>query len=485
MEKKEKSPKMSEESTLTPLTEGTPEPTEKPVLTTPPEETTNPMATDETTEPETKAEGVQSENEAVPVPNENEAVPVLNESEAVPVLNESGKKKKRKKKKRKRIDEYTAENDIKFRGPLSYRHLRMIAWVCLFIGQVGVIMTLVGKADPEVALKNGSIPQVLSVFQDMMMPFFLIATFATLLNGSRNFKSTILIYVGAVVLVYALFILFHDRYLVGVFMSLGETDRAAAMQSGDQMFRTLLGNGYWAFNIFLDLLLCTLFIYFLTYRPKKVFVGKKLIIFRLFALLPFLYEVASYTLKMFTSFGSFTMSPYLYPLLTTKPPMTFLVFIILSFFIKSREHIYIKRGKTHEDYFSFTQTRANSWQFSKFTALTLFLSGLLDIVLYFILLSAVSSKGASAATAEEAVAYTSTVAKAFSASGIGGSAGLIIAAPFVLLFSYTKSYKDTRFDIIFPIVAVFIFAVLYSECAYELITKYAQKIIAALSSLGG
>ncbi|MBR1624196.1 MAG: hypothetical protein IJ676_00480, partial [Clostridia bacterium] len=348
---------MSEESTLTPLTEGTPEPTEKPVLTTLPEETTEPMTTDETTEPETKAEGVQSENEAVPVPNENEAVPVPNESEAAPVPNESGKKKKRKKKKRKRIDEYTAENDIKFRGPLSYRHLRMIAWVCLFIGQVGVIMTLVGKADPEVALKNGSIPQVLSVFQDMMMPFFLIATFATLLNGSRNFKSTILIYVGAVVLVYALFILFHDRYLVGVFMSLGETDRTSAMQAGDQMFRTLLGNGYWSFNIFLDLLLCTLFIYFLTYRPKKVFVGKKLIIFRLFALLPFLYEVASYMLKMFASFGSFTMSPYLYPLLTTKPPMTFLVFIILSFFIKSREHIYIKRGKTHEDYLSFTQTR--------------------------------------------------------------------------------------------------------------------------------
>ena len=35
----------------------------------------------------------------------------------------------------KRMDEVTIENDIRYRGPLSYRHLRILAWVLLVVSQ--------------------------------------------------------------------------------------------------------------------------------------------------------------------------------------------------------------------------------------------------------------------------------------------------------------------------------------------------------------
>ena len=54
--------------------------------------------------------------------------------------------------------------------------------------------------------------------------------------------------------------------------------------------------GYYAFNIFLDMFLCTLLLFFADYRPKRFFKGKLLYLFRSFAILPVLYDAASVTL---------------------------------------------------------------------------------------------------------------------------------------------------------------------------------------------
>ena len=62
------------------------------------------------------------------------------------------KKKRGKRKKRLKFYQITPENDIKYRGPLSYRALRIAGWVCLAIAQVATIWSMVGKINPQTKL---------------------------------------------------------------------------------------------------------------------------------------------------------------------------------------------------------------------------------------------------------------------------------------------------------------------------------------------
>jgi len=78
--------------------------------------------------------------------------------------NVEDKPKKRRRKKRKKITEYTVENDIKYKAPLSYRHLRIAAWCFLLIACVGIIMELMGKANAEYAAKTSTAATIASTY---------------------------------------------------------------------------------------------------------------------------------------------------------------------------------------------------------------------------------------------------------------------------------------------------------------------------------
>ena len=46
------------------------------------------------------------------------------------------------KKKRVKLHETTQENDIRYIGPLTAQHFKILGWVCIVIAQVAVIMRL-------------------------------------------------------------------------------------------------------------------------------------------------------------------------------------------------------------------------------------------------------------------------------------------------------------------------------------------------------
>lgn len=377
-------------------------------------------------------------------------------------LQEGGKRKKRKK--RRKIDEYTLENDIRYRGPLSYMHLRMLAWAFLIIAQIGVLLSLGARFDANLGGKLGMFPDVLKMASDIMMPLFLMATFATILNGSKTFKSMLILYGGISVVIYLLFILAHEHYLAEFAAFVLETDRKSAIAVVDALLVSNTQSGYLAFNIFIDLFLCTLLAFGLIYRPKKYFQGKKIVWFRLLALVPILYEIASFTLKLLSAFGTIRISPYLFPLLTTKPPMTFVVFVVISLFIKMRERIYRKRGKTHEQYNEFLQTKANSWQFAKFAAIIMVVAGILDLIIHVALTIAVAMTEINVETTEEAATSLALLAEqAVLEAGVGGSGPLIVAAPIILLFSYTRKHKKSMLGLIIPVVAIVVILFIYLE----------------------
>lgn len=71
-----------------------------------------------------------------------------------------------------------------------------------------------------------------------------------------------------------------------------------------------------------------------------------------------------------------------YPLLTIKPPLSFVLFLTLVLFIKIRELRFRRRGKTKEEYRRFTKTNVNSWHFSVYASIMILITGIIDSVLF-------------------------------------------------------------------------------------------------------
>ena len=159
-------------------------------------------------------------------------------------------KKKKKRKRRRKIDEFTLDNDIRYRGPLSFVHLRMLAWAFLIIAQIGTLLALVAKYDAGVAEKVGTFAEVLKSASEIMMPLFLMATFATILNGTRSFKSMLTVYGGVSLVIILLFFLFHEHIIPSILGWFMETDRATTVETLDSVLMVLLGGTHLSFNIF-------------------------------------------------------------------------------------------------------------------------------------------------------------------------------------------------------------------------------------------
>ena len=49
-----------------------------------------------------------------------------------------------RKKKMIRLHETTQENDIRYRGPLTAQHFKILGWICIVIAQIAVILRLGG-----------------------------------------------------------------------------------------------------------------------------------------------------------------------------------------------------------------------------------------------------------------------------------------------------------------------------------------------------
>ena len=380
----------------------------------------------------------------------------------------------------KKLRKYDTENDIRYRGPLSYRAFKILGWICIALSQAAVLLTLGTSLDPSMAEVLGMPTTVLNLLSNMALPFMLIANFALILNASEGYGKQLARFGGISLAVVVGSVVLYRRYIVGsiaVFME--NRQEAAAFLSG--IFHMPSGAGYLSYNLFIDLFLCTLLLFFLNYRPKRLFTGKLLGLFRAFAVLPIAYEIASILLKMLAVEGKVALPLIVFPFLTVKPPMTFLVFVVLALFIKNRERIFRKNGKTHEDYQAFLQTNRNSFQFSRFTAIILAAAGILDIAAMFAVSAILSHH-----TAEGAELSMAFYLCRLHAMGLGQSVMLLLLSPLMLLFSYTRTHKNKTPDTFIPIAGVALIALIYIEGGYQLVQMVPDLLASNdLSGLGG
>lgn len=370
------------------------------------------------------------------------------------------RKERKAAKKLEKFNRLTGE-DISYRGPLSYRAFKALGWLCIVISQVVVLLNLEAKLDPTMVEYLSTPISVLGSIADLALPFLLIANFALILNHSEGYKSQLLRYGGLSAAIAIISIALFSRYAVGT-VAIVAGDRATALQMMQEAFWMSSTKQFFAFNIFIDLFLCTLLMFFLNHQPQKVFTGKKLLIFRAFSLLPILYEALSIVLKMMASYGKISLPFLVFPFLTVKPPLTFLVFIVLAIFIKRREMRFRRNGKTHEDYEAFLKTNRNSLQFSGYTAVTLAIAGFVDIIAAIVYVLA----RAGLETAAEEIDVVGILHQA-AGLGLGDSVSLLLLAPLMLLFSYTRTHKNKTIDIIIPAAGVVGIVLSYMEGLYQ------------------
>ena len=370
-------------------------------------------------------------------------------------------------KKRVRLHEQGAHNDIKYSGPLSFQSFQILGWSCIVVTVIMALMKIAMKVNPADTQRFATINDIISYIAEMSLPFLLMANFARILNNTDGYRKQLLKNGGAMAALFLVFMIFFNRYVVGT-VGLLLQDSKEAYPLVMTSFYGVSPKGFFAFNIFVDLFLCTLVMYFMNARPTKIFTGKKIYIFRAFTLLPIAYEVASIILKGSAAAGNILLPSWVFPLLTVKPPMTFLVFVFLAIHIKTRELRYCRHGKTHEEYQEFLKTNRNAWHFSVYAAVVLFIAGVIDLVIaIFLLAKQAGSAEALNAIMESEKAFKNTIAISI---GFGKASCLIFFAPIVLLFNYTKIPKNKTVGMLIPVAGILLIVLIGVQGIYHLVS---------------
>jgi hypothetical protein len=375
-------------------------------------------------------------------------------------------KAKNAKKSRVRLHEASVENDIKYRGPLSYQHFQIFGWLCIVLSVALMMLKLGAKADESLARDTADLITVLEYLTSLSLPFLLIANFSRILNNSEGYKKQLIRNGAAAVGLGLAVYIFFNRYVVSAAGKLVE-DPENVLPVMTSLFRGFSGSGFMAINLFVDLFLCTLFMFFLNARPKHVFTGKKVLLFRFFALLPIAYEIISIMIKFKAARGDIMLPIWSFSLLTVKPPMTFVVFVLLATYMKTRELHFCKHGRTHEEYHVFLQTNRNSKHFSVYLSVVLVIAAVLDFIMMIVMmfLAAPSADALVSAETEEMMRLAHVAMDV----GFGGSVMLIVVAPIMLLYSYTRMPKNKMISTLIPAVGIALIILIVIEGIYQIL----------------
>ena len=384
------------------------------------------------------------------VQEENSTKQIIEEK---PLDKKALKREKRYNKIRKRLFK---ENDIKYEGPLSYRYLRIFAWLFMAFGQIVLLNSLSASMMHYDAL--GDVwTTILGILSSLSTPLFILASFGLVLNGRRNIRDFMLVYGLAYVGIGLGFIIFYLRYIKGLFVELGLSELPFT-----DYFDAFLSDKVQV-NVFADLFAFALFHFFLNYTPRKIFKGKSVYAFRLFSLIPVIFVLGSYIIKILTATGQMNLPFYIFPFLTTKSPIIYLIFIVAAMWIKNRERWYLKLGATKNDYQEFLKTNRNSLSVSIHLSIIIALASLLDIVLLIIAMIYYFANNLPTDDIGDVVINT---------FGVGQASIMLLAIPFIFLYSYKRKHKDGRIDLIIPILGIALLALVYVEGIYQFILEF-------------
>ena len=376
--------------------------------------------------------------------------------------------------------ERTRQNDIPYRGPFSYRHLRIIGWITasilLFAIILGFGMDLAPEKMPDWIF---TLQKYTLLVGSIAVPLFLIANYSVILDRKLSYAHLIGQYAILTAVVVVLFELFVEHYAIGLYGAfIGNRD--AAQLRIEEVLNNAVRTGDLNINIFIDLLLCTLFMYFLNYTPKMHFLGKNLKWFRLCAVLPVACEVTSLVVRILMGLDMIRPPLIVCSLLTTKAPLSFALFLLMVFYMKIKERMFLKHGKTKDEFRLYTRTKANSLDFSVFLSASILVTGILDYVLRQILTRAIVPDGL---TGEQLIIAVEEKLRIVTGWGFGKHMALIGVIPFILLFSYNRNHRNLLADTLIPVGGVILAVLVGLETVYRALMVAMPTITAAVSEI--
>lgn len=371
------------------------------------------------------------------------------------------------KRKRRRFHETVIHEDIRYRGPMNYQHLQVLGWLCIVLSVVASLIGAGGELDADLGGRTERLRTILSLLSSLSLPFLLLANFAKILNNSEGYRKQLITNGGAALGIFAVSAAFFSRYVIGTLGKLA-VDPENMSKVLNVFFRAYNKSGFIAFNLFIDLFLCTLFMFFLNVRPTRVFTGKKVLFLRALALLPLALEVLSWILKWKSSRMEIMLPFWSFPLLTVKPPITFGVFVLLAIHLKVREFRFCRHGRSHEEYQAFLQTNRNSFHFSVFLAVVMVVAGIIDLVITLVVMGYQAGTLGIEMSAEELTQNMAEIIRPAEAVGFGESISLLFAAPMVLLFSYNRAPKNKRISMLIPAAGIVLILLALFEGVYQM-----------------
>lgn len=198
--------------------------------------------------------------------NENintEVVEPQNESEEVKSDSLSSRKQRKYKRLEKIKTKFFDKPDMKYIGPLSYRTLRIIAWICIGLGQFAFLCSIGQKMSMNWSPINDTTSFVFSIISSMSVAFFVIPAFGIILRKPSSYKNYLFVYGGTYLLIGTIFCISYGRYVDGLIRVI--SDNPASLLSTIENIITNRGS----INVFSDLFLFTLFNTFIFHTPKK------------------------------------------------------------------------------------------------------------------------------------------------------------------------------------------------------------------------
>ena len=162
-----------------------------------------------------------------------------------------------KKRRIKKLHEVTAADDIRYRGPLSYQGFQALGWACVVASALRLILAIGGSKDPRMYADTKALMDVLTYLVPLPLPFLLIANFSRILNNSEGYKKQLLRNSLAAAALFGISWLFFSRYVVGLAMQVVKQPEQIQPMLND-FFAKHNSQGFIAFNLFIDLFLCTL-----------------------------------------------------------------------------------------------------------------------------------------------------------------------------------------------------------------------------------
>jgi hypothetical protein len=377
-------------------------------------------------------------------------------------------KKERKNAKRRAKYEKALEHDIPYRGPLSYRWFRIIAWAALICIPIAILYRAGVKFKPSLEGRAMFFEFLRDKGNDLVLPMFMIANFTAILDERDSYKNTIKRFTILTLACTLGMIFAYLHYFSGLSKGIAELFEVEESQLTEIVYAAGV-TGHLAFNLFIDLLMCTLFMFFVNYIPQKHFQGKNLKYFRMLCILPLLYEAVFLILKILAFEGKITVPLISYALMPSKPPVMILFFIMMVLGMKRRERRFLATGLTREQYKVYLKTNTNSLHFSTRACVYIIACAIIDLVVSLaiaVIIVISISGGDEAALTDEIVTYCTETLRRWGLFSFDKLLTMILP---MLLFSYTRTHKNKKIDTFLPIAAIGVMIIVVIEGGYHVL----------------